>query len=62
MTKIVIEANEFYTVGEFADALGKGIATIWRWIALKKVITVKVGDRTLIPKSELARVKAFEGD
>jgi excisionase family DNA binding protein len=55
MTKLVIEANEFYTVDEFATETGKGVATIWRWIASKKIITVKVGDRTLIPKSELAR-------
>ncbi len=62
MTKLVIEADEFYTVGEFADELGKGIATVWRWIASKRVITVKVGDRTLIPKSELARIKTSEAD
>jgi excisionase family DNA binding protein len=59
--KLVIEADEFYTVDEFAKTIGKSTVTIWRWIASKKVITVKVGDRTLIPKSELARLQT-EGE
>jgi len=56
MTKIAVDLDEFYTVEEFAIAVKRGVATVWRWIAAKKVITVKLGDRTLIPTSELHRL------
>jgi excisionase family DNA binding protein len=42
---------------ETASLLGKGIATIWRWIRDDKIIAVKVGGRTLIPRQEIERLK-----
>ncbi len=42
---------------EAASLLGKGIATIWRWIRDDKIIAVKVGGRTLIPRQEIERLK-----
>lgn len=42
---------------EAAKLLGKGIATIWRWIRDDKVIAVRIGGRTLIPSQEIERLK-----
>lgn len=42
---------------EAAKLLGKGIATIWRWIRDDKVIAVRIGGRTLIPRQEVERLK-----
>jgi len=64
MTKIAVDLDELYTVEEFAIAVKRGVATIWRWIAAKKVVAVKLGDRTLIPTSELQRLSkelGFDG-
>ena len=42
---------------EAAKLLGKGIATIWRWIRDDKIIAIRVGGRTLIPKKEIERLQ-----
>ena len=42
---------------EAAKLLGKGIATIWRWIRDEKVMAVRIGGRTLIPSQEIERLK-----
>ena len=44
-------------LGEAAKLLGKGKATIWRWIRDDKVIAVRIGGRTLIPSQEIDRLK-----
>jgi excisionase family DNA binding protein len=46
-----------YGPEEAAKLLGKGIATIWRWIRDDKVIAVRIGGRTLIPSQEIERLK-----
>ena len=40
-----------------AKLLGKGEATIWRWIRDDKILAVRIGGRTLIPNQEIKRLK-----
>ncbi len=42
---------------ETAKLLGKGEATIWRWLRDGKILAVKVGGRTLIPEKEIERLQ-----
>jgi len=60
MAKVTITveaATDAYGPEETAKLLGKGIATIWRWIRDGKIIAVRVGGRTFIPKQEIERLK-----
>jgi len=59
MAKITatVEIEDLYDVDEAADLLGKGVATIWRRIRDNKIIVVRIAGRTLIPKSEIERLK-----
>ena len=56
MVKFVIESPDLYDADEAARILGIGYATVWRWIRAGKLIPVKMGGRTLIPKSEIERL------
>lgn len=63
MTKVNIwvEAEtDAYGPEETAELLGKGVATIWRWIRDDKIIAVKVAGRVLIPKQEIERIKKVQ--
>ena len=42
---------------EASKLLGKGVATIWRWIRSGKILVVRIGGRTLIPESEIERLQ-----
>ncbi len=55
MVKFVIESPDLYDADEAAKILGIGYVTVWRWIRAGKLIPVKMGGRTLIPKSEIER-------
>lgn len=57
MTKLLVDAEELLTVEEAAPALGISVPTAWRWIRDKKLVVVRVAGRTLIPKSEVDRLK-----
>ena len=57
MTKVVVDMDEVYDVDEAATLLGKGVATIWRRIRDRKITVVRIGGRTLIPKTEVERIK-----
>ena len=57
MPKFVVDSSEVLDVDEAAKQLGKGVATIWRWIKSNKIVTVRLSGRTLIPKSEIARLQ-----
>ena len=57
MAKIIIDMPDLYDTNEAAKELGIGPATVWRWIKLRKIIPVSVDRRTLIPKSEIERLK-----
>jgi len=60
MTKRLIETDEFYTADEAAEELGKGIATVWRMIRDKRLITIRILGRTLVPKGEIERLKKLQ--
>ena len=61
MSRVTIKVDalvdEAYGPEEAAKLLGKGIATIWRWIRDDKIIAIRVGGRTLIPKKEIERLQ-----
>ena len=60
MTKVTIKVDataDAYGPEEAARLLGKGTATIWRWIRSDKVLVVRIGGRTLIPKREIERLQ-----
>lgn len=57
MPKVVIDTAEVCDVDEAAGLLGKGVATIWRWIRDDKITALKISGRTLIPRSEIERMK-----
>jgi len=53
MAKVTIKVDavaDAYGPQEVAKLLGKGEATIWRWIRSDKILAVRIGGRTLIPK------------
>lgn len=57
MTKIAVDTGEVYGAMEAAQLIGIGYATLYRWIKNGKVIPLKLAGRTLIPKSEVERLK-----
>jgi len=61
MTRITIKVDaavdNAYGPEEAAKLLGKGIATIWRWLRDDKITAVRVGGRTLIPRKEIERLQ-----
>ena len=57
MGEIVIDIPELYDPNQAAGALDVGYATVFRWIKTGKLIPLRIGGRTLIPQSEVERVK-----
>ena len=60
MTKVTIKVDavaDAYGPEEAAKLLGKGVATIWRWIRNEKILVVRIGGRTLVPKREIERLQ-----
>jgi hypothetical protein len=55
--EIIVDGKAVNSVEDTAAALGKGVATIWRWIRDNKIETIKTVDRTYIPTSEIERLK-----
>ena len=53
----VIVTNEVHTPAEAAQLIGIGYATIYRWIKSGKLVPIKICGHTLIPKSEIDRIK-----
>ncbi|WP_426050619.1 excisionase family DNA-binding protein [Brevundimonas sp. SL161] len=45
-----------FGVEEAATVMCVGKSTVWRWIHDKRVRSVKLGGRTLIPREELLRL------
>lgn len=56
MIKLIVDATEVYTIGDAAQLLGVTPMTIYRWMKQSKIIPLKIGRRTLIPKSEVGRI------
>lgn len=57
MPKITVDTGEVYDAAEAAHLLGIGYATLYRWIKSGKLISIKLAGRTLIPKSEVERLR-----
>ena len=57
MTKLVIDTDELYELREAATFLEIGIATLYRWLKQGKIIPLRIGRRTFIPKVEVERIK-----
>ena len=62
MVKLIVDADVLnaYPTGEAAEFLGIGYATLYRWIKSGKIRAIKLGGRTLIPASEIDRIKDRE--
>ena len=45
-----------YSVTEVADVLGMAPSGLWKWIALGKIRSVKIGSRRIISALELQRL------
>lgn len=52
-----VRLKEQYELEEAAQELGIGIATLFRWMVKKKIISVKIYRRTFIPGSEIERLR-----
>ncbi len=64
MSKVTIKVDavaDAYGPEEAAQLLGKGVATIWRWIRDEKILVVRIGGRTLIPEKEMERLMKETG-
>ena len=57
MVKIIINMPDLYDVNEAAQLIGIGYATVYRWIKSGRLIPVRVDRRTLIPISEIQRLR-----
>ena len=60
MSRVAIKVDavaDAYGPEEAAKLLGKGEATIWRWIRSEKTLAVRIGGRTLIPEKEIERLQ-----
>ena len=57
MPSFLINTDEIYTIEDAAKVLNKGVATLWRWIRDGKIHVLRLSGRTLIPKSEVERLK-----
>ena len=45
-----------YSVPKAADALGVAPSSLWKWIALGKIHSTKIGSRRIISADELQRL------
>ena len=57
MPRITIDTDEVCETAEAARLIGIGYATLYRWIKAGKLIPIRIAGRTLIPKSEIDRLK-----
>ena len=56
-TAITITTDDLVTVAEAAKALGKHIATIYRWHEARQIAAIRLGGILFIPVSEVERLK-----
>jgi excisionase family DNA binding protein len=60
MSKVTIKVDavaDAHELEEAAKLLGKGMATMWRWIRSGKILAIRIGGRTLIPEKEIERLQ-----
>jgi len=58
--KFTINSDDLLTIPEAAKELNKGVATIYRWMKSGKLQTIKLSRNTLIPRTEILRLKQLE--
>ena len=52
-----VTIDNVYETTEAAHLIGIGYATLYRWIKAGKLTPIRIAGRTLIPKSEVDRIK-----
>ncbi|GAI70547.1 unnamed protein product [marine sediment metagenome] len=52
-----ITIDNVYETTEAAQLIGISYATLYRWIRAGKLTPIRIAGRTLIPKSEVGRLK-----
>jgi excisionase family DNA binding protein len=57
MPTIVVHTDDLLALDDATHALGIGIATLYRWIKSGKITPLRLGHRTLIPKTEVDRLQ-----
>lgn len=45
--------QQYYTISQYARALGITNTTVYRWIEEQKIKTVEIAGKRMIPESEL---------
>ncbi|MBA7486176.1 hypothetical protein ES707_21729 [subsurface metagenome] len=55
-----ITIDNVYETTEAAQLIGISYATLYRWIKAGKLMPIRIAGRTLIPKSEVERLKSEE--
>ena len=53
----VLLPTEIYEPKDACRLIGIGYATLYRWIKAGKLTPIRIAGRTLIPKSEIERLK-----
>lgn len=55
-TPSLLSSRLAYSIHEAAGALGMSASTIWKYISLGRIRSVRIGGRTLINADELQRL------
>jgi hypothetical protein len=55
--KATVHVEGAEDVDDTAKLTNLGVATLWRWIKAGKIHTITIAGRTLIPTSEIERIK-----
>jgi len=50
---VVRWVQQYYTISQYARALGITNTTVYRWIEEQKIKTVEIAGKRMIPESEL---------
>ena len=56
MTEVTFKSNDIVNVSYAATKLNISRMTIYRWVKQGKILAVKFGKSTFIPKSEIERL------
>ncbi|MDD5510796.1 MAG: helix-turn-helix domain-containing protein [Dehalococcoidales bacterium] len=57
MPEVIVNLDDVYSVDEAAAAIGISIPTAWRWVRSGKMIVIRMVGRTLVPKTEVGRLR-----
>jgi excisionase family DNA binding protein len=57
MVKLTISTNDALSIAETCRKIGVSRRTIYRWINSGKLSTLSIAGKTLIPKSEVQRLR-----